>query len=521
MRFDLTDDSVVVVIGSGAAGGTIAHELCTRGIKVVLIEAGKHLKLYEFRNDEMFAYQQLTWLDKRVATGDWAAARHAPDMPVWTSKAVGGTTIPWNGLSYRVQPHELRARDVYGEIEGTSLANWPISYGSLKPYYEKAEAKMGVTGSHGIPVHPANNNYKVLYNGAKRAGYKHITSAGLAINSQPYGNRPACRHLGFCNQGCKIGAKWSTLYSEIPKAEKTGKLDLRSECMALKLEHDNQGKVTGVLYADQSGNKFVQKARVVCIAGNAIETPRILLNSASTMFPDGMANTSGEVGRNYMRHTGALAFGVFDKPVHMYRGITTPGTVFDEMVHQPQRGFVGGYLIEAVSLGLPFMALMADPAGWGQKFAGLLEQYENMAGVLMNGEDMPRSINRISLHATQTDQHGLPVPVVHVEEHANELAMRKHFYGRASAIFEAAGATFTHEASTLSATHNLGTCRMSEKPEDGVVDQWGQTHDIDNLYVSDGSQFVTSTCENPTLTIVALAIRQSEQIALRMARQEL
>jgi choline dehydrogenase-like flavoprotein len=247
----------------------------------------------------------------------------------------------------------------------------------------------------------------------------------------------------------------------------------------------------------------------------------MLLNSATAMFPDGLANSSGQVGRNYMRHTGALAFGVFDKPVHMYRGITTPGTVFDEMTYQPKRGFAGGYLIEAVSLGLPFMAMMADPTGWGQKFAGFLDQYDHMAGVLMNGEDMPRTQNRVSLHATKTDQLGLPIPVVHVEEHANEHAMRDHFFKQSGAIFEAAGAAYTHEASTISATHNMGTCRMSHKPGDGVVNQWGQSHDIENLFISDGSQFTTSTCENPTLTIVALAIRQSEYIAKQMFHRDL
>jgi choline dehydrogenase-like flavoprotein len=519
--FDFNDNSAVVVIGSGAGGGTIAHELCNRGIRVVLLEAGKYIRQDEFRDDEMFAYQQLSWLDKRIATGNWAAAKYAPDMPSWTAKTVGGTTVTWNGLSYRAQSHEFRARTLYGDIEGTNLLDWPIRLETLEPYYDLAEDKMGVTGSHGIPRHPVSNNYKVLFNGAKRLGYKNMSNGGVAINSQMRDNRPPCTQIGFCNQGCKIGAKWSTLVSEIPKAERTGKLDLRTECMALKIEHDEQGKIDGVLYIDGEGNRHLQKARLVCVAGNAIETPRLLLNSASPMFPDGLANSSGQVGRNYMRHTGALAFGVFDKPVHMYRGITTAGTVFDEMVHKPERGFAGGYLIEAVSLGLPYMALMADPSGWGQSFAGLLERYDHMAGVLMNGEDMPREQNHISLHATEKDQHGLPVPIVHVEEHNNELAMRAHFSKQASAIYDAAGADFSHLASTPSATHNMGTCRMSEKAKDGVVNQWGQAHDIENLFISDGSQFATSTCENPSLTIVALAIRQAERIAAQMSRREL
>ena len=222
-----------------------------------------------------------------------------------------------------------------------------------------------------------------------------------------------------------------------------------------------------------------------------------------------------------MHHTAALAFGIFDKPVNMYRGITTPGTVFDEMGHDETRGFAGGYLIEAVSLGLPFMSVLADPTGWGQDYAQFLESYDHMAGVLLNGEDMPQGNNRVSLHDEETDQYGLPAPVVHVEEHPNETAMRDHFFGKASELFEAVGARHVHKTVPLSATHNLGTCRMSDDPDTGVVNAWGRCHEIQNLFISDGSQFTSSTCENPTLTIVALAIRQAEHIAGEMSRRQL
>ncbi len=521
MNFDLTDDSVVVVIGSGAGGATVAHDLCTRGVKVVLLEAGPRIELSEFRNDEFFAFQQLTWADKRQATGDWAAAKNAPDAPAWIVKAVGGSTVHWNGLGFRIQRREFRARTEYGAIEGTSLADWPIQLDDLAPYYAMAERRMGVTGTNGIPPHPPNNNYKVMYNGARRIGYSKINNGRLAINSWPRDGRPGCIQLGFCNQGCRIGAKWSTLYVEIPKAERTGNLDLRTECMALKLVVDERDRVGGVLYADATGVQHLQRARVVCVAGNSIETPRLLLNSATARHPDGLANGSGQVGRNYLHHNVALAFGVFNKPVHMYRGINTPGTVFDEQGHDPKRGFAGGYLIEALSFGLPFLSLLAKPGGWGRDYAWLLEQYPNMAGVLLNGEDLPRQQNRVSLHPSETDQYGLPIPVVHVEEHANERAMREHFFRQARALFEAVGAIHVTESMPASAAHNLGTCRMSADPQLGVVNPWGRAHHIDNLFVSDGSQFPTSTAENPTLTIVALAMRQAEHIAREMSRRNL
>ena len=521
MSFELDDSGVVVVVGSGAGGATVARDLCERGVRVVLLEAGPRIEAAQFRNDEFFAYQQLTWLDKRIASGDWAAARHAPNAPAWIVKAVGGSTVHWNALSFRVQEREFRSAAEYGGITGANLADWPIDAASLEPFYSLAEKRMGVTGTHGIKPHPPTNNYKVMYNGARRAGYRQISNDRLAINSEPRDGRPGCIQLGFCNQGCKIGAKWSSLAVDVPVAERSGNLDLRPESMALQLTVNKKNRIDGVVYADRDGRQHKQRARAICVAGNAIETPRLLLNSATSRYPDGLANASGQVGRNYMHHNVAISFGVFEKPVHMNRGITTPGTVFDEMDHDPRRGFAGGYLMEAVSLGLPFLSLLADPAGWGRDYAQLLDNYENMAGILLNGEDLPREGNQVRLHETEKDQHGLPVPVVHVDEHENERSMRRHFFAQAEKIFSAVGAVDVHRTEPASATHNLGTCRMSASADKGVVNQWGQAHEINNLFISDGSQFSTSTCENPTLTIVALAIRQAGYLADQMARREI
>ncbi|MEO1065569.1 MAG: GMC family oxidoreductase N-terminal domain-containing protein, partial [Actinomycetota bacterium] len=227
-------------------------------------------------------------------------------------------------------PHEFAARTHYGDVDGASLIDWPLAAAELAPYYDRAEARMGVTGTGDIPLNATNNNYRVLYHGARRLGYRRISNAGIAINSVQRDGRPACIQLGFCNQGCKVSAKWSTLVAEIPRALATGRLELRPDCMALRLETDEDDRVIAVVYADATGNEQRQAARAVCVAGNAIETPRLLLNSATGRHPDGLGNDSGELGRHYMRHVSALGFAAFEQPVNMHRGITTPGTVFDE-----------------------------------------------------------------------------------------------------------------------------------------------------------------------------------------------
>src|SRR5574337_99902 len=331
----------------------------------------------------------------------------------------------------------------------------------LRSYFPMQEEK----DIHDIPGLPGNNNFKVFYNGATKMGYG-ATTGRMAINSQPRADRGSCQQYGFCFQGCKSGAKWSTLYTEIPAAEKTGRLELRTECHVAKIEHDAAGKVTGVVYFDKDGKGQRQKARVVCVAGNAIETPRLLLMSASSKFPDGLANSSGLAGRNYMRHTTGSVYATFEQEVHMYRGTS-------------------------------------------------------MAGMWIVGEDLPQESNRVTPHPTEKDQWGLPVPNVHYDDHPNDIALRNHAYKQATALYESVGAKKVYQAPPYPSTHNLGTCRMSAKARDGVVNKWGQTHDIPNLFISDGSQYTTGATENPTLTIVTLAIRQAEYIANQMQAKAL
>ncbi|MBX2868916.1 MAG: GMC family oxidoreductase [Acidiferrobacterales bacterium] len=520
-KFDKNDDSVVVVIGSGAGGGTLGAELAMKGVKTVILEAGSRHEIPSFQNDEWGSFGQISWLDKRTTSGTWRVAKDFAGLPAWIVKGVGGSTVHWAGASLRFQEHEFKAKTNYGEVEGANLIDWPIDLAEMSPWYDMAEDRMGVTRTNGIPGLPGNNNYKVMKKGADLMGYKNCHTGRMAINSEPRDGRGSCQQIGFCFQGCKTGAKWSTLYVEIPKGEQTGNLEVRSDSQVIKINHDADGKASGVVYADKDGNMHEQKARVVCVAGNSIESPRLLLNSASNMFPDGLANSSGQVGKNYMRHMTASVYALFDKPVHMYRGTTMAGIITDESRHDTSRGFVGGYEMETLSLGIPFMAAFLDPGSWGREFASAMEGYENMAGMWIVGEDMPQESNAISLHATEKDQYGQPVPNVHFDDHPNDIAMRNHAYQQGSALYDLVGATRTLPTPPYPSTHNLGTNRMSKNAADGVVNKWGQAHDMSNLFVSDGSQFTTGASENPTLTIVALALRQADHIASEMAAKNL
>ena len=519
--FDLNDGSVVVVIGSGAGGGTLSNELAQKGVSVVCLEAGARVENSDFLNDEWPSFSQLAWLDKRTTSGNWRVAKDFAGLPAWIVKAVGGSTTHWAGASLRFQEHEYKAKTTYGAVDGANLLDWPVTLAEMEPWYAKAEDKMGTTGTHGIPRLPGNNNYKVLEAGAKKLGYKEVHTGNMSINSEPRNGRGSCLQIGFCFQGCKSGAKWSTLYTEIPDAELTGNFEIRAQAHVLQIQHDDTGKVTGVLYADKDGKQQVQKARAVCVAGNSIESPRLLLNSASAKYPDGLANSSGMVGKNYMRHMTGSVYAAFEKQVHFYRGTTMAGIIQDEARFDASRGFVGGYEMETLALGVPFYAAFLNPGEWGRGFAEAMEAYDRTAGMWLVGEDMPQETNRISLHASEKDQFGMAVPNVHFDDHPNDLAMREHAFKQGAAVYEAAGAKKIYRTPPYPSTHNLGTNRMSDNAKDGVVNKWGQSHDIKNLFVSDGSQFTTGAAENPTLTIVALAIRQAGYIAGEMSKGNL
>ena len=507
------NDEVVVIVGSGAGGGTLAYELTARGIPCVVLEAGPFLKPEDYENDEWAAFGQMAWLDHRTASGPYRVARDFPNLPAWIVKAVGGSTTHWSGATPRFRAHEFKTATYYGGVQGANLLDWPITLDDLAPYYDRAEIAIGSTHRHGRPALPANNNYKVMANGAQKVGYHFYATGPYGTNAEPYDGRPASIQDGFNFQGDKQSSKWSTAVREIPRAVATGLCDLRPESHAVQVTHDASGRVNAVLYLDKAGNLHRQAASAVCVAGNSIESPRLLLLSASALHPDGLANSSGQVGRNYMRHTTGSVYARFDSPVHMYRGETMAGIIADEARLDTSRGFAGGYYMETLSLGPAFLAAFAEPGSWGPDFTEIMDAYRNTAGMWIVGEDLAQETNRVTLNTEFTDQWGLPSADVHFADHPNDVAMREHGFSRADEIYRAVGSTGTHHTPPYPATHNLGTCRMSARPQDGVTDLFGQAHDVPGLFVSDGSLMTSGAAANPTLTIVALAIRQAEFIA--------
>jgi len=515
-QYETDDLSVVVVIGSGAGGGVLGAELASQGIDVVCLEAGKRLTLADFINDETLMFRKLTWLDPREGSGDLN-----PGLPAMICKTVGGTTVHWTALAMRPLADEFSPLTKYGAIDSADLMDWPIAYDELTPYFAKAEFRMGVAGTNGWPYHPGSNNYKVLAAGARKLGYHEIDMGHLAINSVARDGRPKCRQIGFCKSGCAIGAKWSTLYTEIPQAEASKHFELRPQSMVVGLNHSPDGRITGVVYSDKAGVLHEQKARAVCVAANSIETPRLLLNSASTLYPDGIGNANGHVGRHYMRHVFAGVAALMPGPVNFHRGIQQAGSISDERYHEPGRGFASGYHMEGAPLSPERLAFVLEANGWGKDYSELIEQYTNFSACLIVGEDLPDPDNRVQLHPTRKDSYGLPIPTIHYDYHANSLAMREHAQTAVTKIYDAVGAKRTFRFGAPPATHNLGTCRMAADEKDGVCDEWGQVYGTSNLFISDGSQFVSSTTANPTLTIVALAMRQADRLVKRFAQREI
>jgi choline dehydrogenase-like flavoprotein len=519
-KFDLNDEGVVVIVGSGAGGGTLGNELAQKGVKVVVLEAGSRHETSDYINDEWASFAQLAWKDMRTTSGSWRVARDFPNLPAWVVKAVGGSTVHWAGASIRFQEHEFRARTTYGEVAGRAahgladharraralLRPGRAQDGRRRDARHRAPAgqqQLQGDGGRGAQARLQGHHHRQHGHQQRTAGRAHLLPAARLLLPGLQDGRQVVHH-----------------YTEIPAGEETGNMEVRRTPWRSDRARRARPRDRRHLRPMRRARCHRQRARVVCVAGNSIESPRLLLNSASSLFPDGMANCSGQVGRNYMRHTTGSVYAIFERPVHMYRGTTMAGIIRDESRHDTRRGFAGGYELETLSIGVPFMAAFLDPGAWGRGFTSAMDAYDRMAGLWIVGEDMPQAGNRITLDGQAKDRFGLPVANVHFDDHPNDAAMREHGYRQGSAIYEAVGATRVMHTAAYPSTHNLGTNRMSANARDGVVDRNGKAHDLPNLYVSDGSQFTTGAACNPTLTIVALAIRQAEHLAGRMARGE-
>jgi choline dehydrogenase-like flavoprotein len=426
-------------------------------------------------------------------------------------------------------------------VEGASLADWPIDYEELEPYYERAELDFGVAGDaranpfgaprrtgYPNPPHPDRSASLRFKAGARKLGY-HPFSTPMAANSRPYGDRPACVYGGTCGgYGCPIGAKGTTFAVSLPKAHRTGLLDLRPNSLAFEITVGRDGRARSVRYIDQGSREEREVfARHVFVCGNAVGTPHLLLMSKSGSFPDGLANSSGLVGRNLTLHLFTTASFVFDEQGRSFTGLGSHAAIDDLHPSDRSRGFIRGGVIgeESFAVKQPLVHALwggsSHPGSertWGADFKDYLRTFPRTSSVLLVGEDLPMESNRVDLDPEVRDDYGLPVPRMTHRQHPNDLAMSRWYANRMLELGDASGAleswitlSFTEEDQARKGSSHLhGTCRMGDDPARSVVDRWCRSHDVPNLWLADGSVFPTSGGYNPTLTILANAYRVAD-----------
>ena len=530
------DDIVdFAVVGSGAAGGILAKELATAGFSVVVLEQGPRLTEVDFDHDEFATFMQGRYANTMALQPQTfrATARDKAER-AWTliyGRLVGGSNAHFTGNFWRLRPSDFKEASLIGGVPGTGLTDWPITYDELEPYYTKAEWELGVSGEPGpfdaarsrpypMPPLPVKSSGVLFERGARAIGLN-PQPAPMAINSQPYNGRLPCQHCGFCLFFmCEYGAKSTSMVAMLPLAEATGRCEIRPQSYVARVETGRDGRATGVAYFDGRKQLQRQRAKAVILCANGAETPRLLLNSASSRFPQGLANSSGLVGKYLMFNT---YFGVnaqFEHPLNEYKSIQNTRIVMDFYETDPKRGFYGGGGLDARFGKYPILfalgGLPPDSPQWGEAYArNLSEQFTRTMFFGAHGTSLPLETNNVALDPSVKDAWGLPALRVTYTDHPDDLKCAEFLVTQAGRIAEAAGALKSWPEPVQpqkQAVHLLGTCRMGNDPRTSVIDRFHRTHDVRNLFICDGSSLVTSSRGQPTETISALAFRAAEHI---------
>ncbi|MFL5661507.1 MAG: GMC family oxidoreductase [Ktedonobacteraceae bacterium] len=526
------DKAQVCIIGAGASGATAAKMLTEAGISVVVLERGPWLKQADFGGDELANVNRYyLWSDpvlnprtfRLAADGELHVGSFCP-----VPQMVGGGTVHWTGWVPRFVENDFRMHSLHGDIPGANLVDWPITYQELEPFYDKIEWALGVSGQAGAnkyeaprsrgypcPPMPTTRYAQKFHEGCARLGYNSFPTP-TAMLSKPYNGRSSTILSAFIQQhGDPTGTKSSVLYTFIPDAFATGKMDLRTECYVHEITVDRQGRAKSAVYQDANGDFIEQEAEVFLLACGAIESARLLLLSRSNGFPHGLANGNGLVGRYLTLHEYSGAVGVFDEPVYGWAGGGyVSASTLEFYASDEKRGFIGGCHVAAAGAGipLPINFSLPDKPQWGKAMKDADRQFFNHSmgvGIVMH--DLPQETNRVELDDTVKDAWGLPVARITVKPHPNDLAQAHWTIDRNAEILEAAGAKKVWrvyvDKITGNCSHQHGTIRMGTDPAKSVLNKWCQAHEVDNLYAIDGSPFPTATGINPTLTIMANAAR--------------
>jgi len=546
-KYKPTETVDFVIVGSGAAGGILAKELSTSGFSVVVLEQGPYLTPADFSHDEVtiFGENLLTNHPElqpntfRKTTDEKAKKQRA----LVYGRVVGGTSVHFTANFWRFHEIDFIEHSKVGAIPGANFADWPITYTDLEPYYTKVEWEVGVSGLAGaspfdpprskpypMPPLPVKSSGVLFERAARKLGW-HPFPAPMAILSQPRTGRSACVNCGFClGFGCEVGAKSSSLVSMIPLAERSGHCEIRPNSYVHRIEVDSGGRATGAVYFDAKRNVHLQKAKAIVVCANGAETPRLLLLSASKQFPDGLANSSGMVGKNLMLNSGGISLGVFDEPLNDYKGYSVSRVLHDfyELDHE-KLGFFGGGGLDArfdmTPISFAMGSLPPGTPGWGKTFKDALRHnFPRTMEVFAHGTSLPVENNSFSLDPEVKDAWGLPALRMTYKDHPDDIKLSKWLVERSLELLDAAGArqkwSFPVQEQQF-AVHLLGTCRMGNDPKTSVINSDHRAHDVKNLFLCDGSSFVTSGRGQPTCTIEALAFRAADRIRELAKRGEL
>jgi choline dehydrogenase-like flavoprotein len=526
----------VLIVGAGAAGGVVGRRLAEAGMDVVCLEQGDWPDRAGYPGPkpdwELQAMKQ--WSpdpNVRRRPADYPIDVSASDIAPLMYSGVGGSTVLYAGDWPRMTPSDFRVRSFDGVAD-----DWPLSYEELEPCYDRIARQVGVAGYAGDPAYPAGADLPLpplplgagvmdVVRAHDRLGW-HWWPAPCAILSAPREGRHACAQWGSCMQGCPEGAKWSSDVGAWPQAIALG-ARLVTGARATRLLLGPDGLLTGAEYVDAEGRTERAEADVVVLAANAIGSARLLLLSAGGAFPDGLANTSGLVGRRLMMHPFAVATGVFAEPLETWRG-NVGSRIHSLQFYESddRRGFVRGAKWSlAPSTGGPMNAAMPTRAGaavWGPgHHARVRERFGHCLSWGIFGEDLPDDDNRVTLDPVLADASGVPAPRVTYRASDNSRRLLDFHVARARESLLEAGARSVDSLTLMRSAgwHLLGTARMGTDPATSVVDPWGRAHDVGNLYVVDGSVFVTAGGVNPTNTICALALRFADRLVDRRAHQ--
>lgn len=537
-----TDEVDFVVVGSGAAGGSVARELTRLGHDVLVLEQGQAYTPGDFSHDELEVFFNNKYLNN--PPHDVQTYRRTPDDEATVrtylqyAKVVGGSSFHYAANYWRFRPIDFVEFGRKGGVPGAALADWPITYDELEPYYSAVEWAVGVSGQGGLdpnegrrsrpyPMPPLDitGPGALMEIGAKKMGWRALP-APMAITSRPYQGRQPCHHCGFCWWfPCEWGAKSGSNFTMIPQALATGRCEVRTDCKVRKVETNAQGRVTGVVYYTRDRREVMQRAKAVFVCANGAETPRLLLMSKSNQFPEGLANQSGMVGKHLMFNGNTAGNGEFEHEVNGHKGAPVTRITLDTY-ELDKEGFHGGGGYDFRYCFPPTLAMLVlpdDVPQWGAGFKAAMRRMHTRTSYCWgHATQLPVATNAVDLDPEVKDGWGLPAIRVTFKEHEHDIRMYRYMHDKGIELLQAAGAIRTWGQAPGEdpggAVHMLGTCRMGNDPRSSVVDRYHRAHGIPNLFVVDGSSFVTAGRGQPTLTIQALAFRAADH-ASRLARR--